>query len=368
MAVNYTPEELEKIFAVTDVNEIEKSEDEEFGVFSDSNESQSFAQKAKDIQLIAEKESEEVMESDNQLEKDKTIISSAAKNAKAKTDDINEQKSPLNQTKTQIIGEEEEEDEPDEQEDSPKENILESDDSILIKRNQDNPLNLFGKDLENFNLLKENYGDRFTLYDNSSYMDQFFKFKVKELSFLLSKISLIDCDAIVKEIRQINVNHSIEGFPTGGTIVRKLNDVIRQRERLASIMIDLYSQYHLWEISLELLRGKLWCVKDIKGQHKREGIAMDYMADVIHYAADLKRTIDTAKHVENMLIGSWESLSRQLSCIQETQKRDRIEYLDELDESPNKLDNCSVKKQEKRIQKMPELNSINSGDEIEDIG
>ena len=44
--------------------------------------------------------------------------------------------------------------------------------------------------------------------------------------------------------------------------VKKMNDVMRQRERLAYIMIKFYEQYHLWEVTTDLLKGKLYCFKD----------------------------------------------------------------------------------------------------------
>lgn len=374
-----TAEELAALFEVTDVVD-STGEDEEFDILSENKNSQTFEQKAKDLQLIVEKEAPDIMEKENkteeeQIKSDKSVILNAAKNAKNKTETpkIIEQKiqddtPPFDVEPEKEIEDETEDEEIEEKIEEKPVDFLEEENDPLIKRSEDNPLNLIGKELENYKELKELYGDRFVFSDNSSYMDQFFRYKAKEIGFLIAKSEIIDCDSVVKEMKNINLKHSVEGFPSGNVIVRKLNDVMRQRERLSSLMVDLHAQYHLWETSVEMMKGKLWCVKDVKGQHKREGLVMDYMSDVIHYVSDLRRSIETGKYIENMLISSWESLSRQLSCIQESQKRDSIEYLDELDEATNKSDTCDIKKDKKRIQKMPELNVNNAGDDLAEIG
>lgn len=343
---------IAEIFDTSDI--VESNEDEEIGISESKEDIQSFSQKAKDLQLIVEKESYEVLSEDEPEKKtDKEVIKKAAENAKKKienpeldkkqTEAIKEVKSDIKEAMHSLDILEEAEQDP-----------------LFNKPPSDNPLGLSGKDLEYYNSLIIIYGDRFLLSDETVYMNNFFKFKVRELGYLISKSQLIDCDSLMSEIKNINVNHSIEGFPAGDVILRKINNVMRQKERLSYIMIKLHEQYHLWEVAAEMLRGKLYCVKDIKGQQKREGIAMDYMSDVIHYVSDLKRTMDTGKHVDSMLSSSWDSLSRQLSCIQEIKQRDPVEYYDRLDTQENKP------KPKKSEQKIPEFGD--SEDDLSNLG
>ena len=286
-----------------------------------------FEQKSQDLNLIIEKETEEV------LEKEPVKNITEKKEPAIKTKPSKKIKQDTNETKQTV------------DENIDENNILQSTDP-LMEDNQENPLNLQADDLEHYQTLNSNYP--FILYDGNVGMKKFYRYKVRELGYLLSNAPLLDCKSLIEECKNININHSIEGIPHPETLSKELSNVQRQRERLGDILIQIHQQYHLWDQATEMLKGELWIVKDLKGQHKREGLVLEHMADIIHYLGNLKRTLETAKYIENLLDKANDTLSRQISCLESGKKLNLIDYNDSYNEKTIK-----------------NMDTINEGTEIE---
>jgi len=282
---------------------------EEDDIFSITSSGQSFEQKAKDLELVVEKE-----KNDDEEKNAKKIIKSAKKAAQKAVDN----KTPkMEESKAEEV-----EDDDDTVETDDDDILAQADKDTMFVVNPDNPLGLDDRMLEVYHVLDTDYKDKFVLYDDSPQMRPFYAFKVKELGFILSRYPLLNCESLAKEIGDIDLDHSIEGVAHGKVIAEKLNNIVKQRQRLTEILIQVHGQCPLWEKITTMLRGKLWMCKDVKGQHKREGIVADHMSDIIHYVASLRSIIDSAEHINNLLIASTDSISRQLTCLQESKRYD----------------------------------------------
>jgi len=292
--------------------------------------SQTFEQKAKDLQLIIEKEPE--IKEEETIEEVKT------------TEDIIKKSIPQKNESEVVKSEVQEPDQngEEEMEEDGPDILAEAEEDETFMVNPENPLGFFGNDLKNYNELIQNSKGMFELFDGNILMKPFYVYKAKELGYLLKKFSILDCDAIQNELTNIRSSNSIKGLPSAPEISEKMNSIIQQRERLSEIMIQLHKQYHVWEQSMEMLKGKLWIVKDLKGQHKREGVVADHMGDVVHYVIELRSLLDAGKYIDNLLISSQESLSRQLSCVQDKNSYEYKEFSNEFDNSRKKMKNITV--------------------------
>ena len=291
-----------------DVQEKEKSSTSEaVSVSGPDPDPQDFAQKCKDMKLITGGENQEKSEPEEKPLATEAVIK------KIEAEETEE---------TNILGD--------------------SQDPIFLD-NPDNPLDLSGDDYEYFKMLKDKYGNKFDLYNGNSLMKRFYCYKVRELGYILSKVPLIDCDPLMNEIENIDTNHSIRGIPHPEILAEKLNAIMQQRERMSEILLKIYKRFYLWDNALDMLKGVLWTVKEVKGAHKRDGIVMEYLSDVIHYVIDLKAVEDAGKYIDHLLCSSHESISRQVSITENQRSRKSMNYeeFDKKKESFDKTKNIS---------------------------
>lgn len=273
-----------------------------------------------------------IVNNEEQIQKDKELIKNVAKTVKkelAAKEKQEQQQFKSDEVPFDVV-------EKDDEEDDGEDIIEAAEHDTLIADNPNNPLNLDDSDLKFYEMLKEKH--EFLLYDGNPAMKQFFKFKVRELGYIISRHKLLECNKLLKEIKNIELDHAIKGLPDPETISEKINMVMRERDRLGEILREVHCQNRLWESAAEMLQGKLFHVKDVKGIHKRPGLALEYMSDVVHYATELKIVMDTGKYIDGLLLGAIEGYSRQLSCIQEVNKMRPPERNEQFDKKSNKYD------------------------------
>jgi len=374
---------MSELFNAPDTLSASKKEDDDYDVFSTKPDSQSFEQKISDISAVIEGEETGMDESN------KKVIEKAASTAAEKTEKKVEKQvvsSPGQIAKNateQILDEENGKTEPETEQEPQKEEpvfipepdfIDGAENDPLFSLNKENPLNLLGRDLETYKMLQTEFADVFE-FKNLTNMGLFYKYKVRELGYLLSEYPLLNCMSLDKELKEIDTNHSIMGLPNGTVIAEKLNRISRQRHRLSEILIQIHRQYHAWDASLEMLKGKLWLTKELKGQHKREGVVADHMADIVHYVSALRCTLEAGKYIDNLLVAAADSVSRQLACIQEKQYHEPAEINNDADEDRKKFDDMDVIDEGTSIKPAPtdvgrtgKLNFGNENDEFSTIG
>jgi len=221
------------------------------------------------------------------------------------------------------------------------------------KPKSDNPLNLFGKDLDVYNFVTEKY-PQFQFYDNHASMRLFYKFKVKELGYVLNKFPLMNISSYIEEIKNVNLDFSVPGVPDPLTLANKLNQVIRARTRLTQILFHISSQLKLWQRCQEMLEGKLFLEKEIKGQQKRGGLVLEYMADVVHYVSEMEGLNEAAKRVEDLLSANYDSISRQIACLQTFKDTKEFSQEQRFDTNKSKSD----------TNKYSNLDSVSSGEVV----
>jgi len=329
---------------------------------SSETDEQTFEQKSNDLNLIIDKE--EVKE---EKSTDAEVIQAAANKISKKIIHPSKKKDQFefyeqngnNQVKKENI------EESSETEITKDENILdEAEHDFLFEEHSENPLNLDSQDLCHYRTITDKYKGQFILYDGNPVMKSFYRYKTQELGFLISQFGVMNCSAFRTEIVNIHADSSISGIPHGEIITKKMNQVQRQRERLSEILTLFHQQYPVWEKALEMLKGKLWCVKDIKGQHKREGIVADHMNEVVHYVSELKAVLDSGKHVDDILKASHDSLSRQLSCILDMRKREVSDPMDREFASRKNISHTSSMDEDEKDEELERLDVIEEGLEI----
>jgi len=192
--------------------------------------------------------------------------------------------------------------------------------SLPVNKKQDenddiNPLDLSENDLSAFNKIKDKY-PQFELYDGSQAYKGFYKFKVRVLKSLLTEFPVLRLNDMRQEIESIKTKFKLpDNFPEPYTIAMKIGECQSSRGRVTELLMQSHSQLPLWKKSYELLNSKLWKDHDIKGAHKREGLALEYNFDIYHYYYGLQGFVDAATILDNYLKSVFESLSRQMSCI-----------------------------------------------------
>lgn len=159
----------------------------------------------------------------------------------------------------------------------------------------------------------------------------FYRFKIRELIYITRKFPMLNVPSLMSEVKQLNVDHSFEALPDLDQIVSKMNKVIRSRHRLTEILSTVLEQFYLWERAREMLRGRLFIDKDVKGAHKRDGIPMEHMGDIEHYVSELQGLHEAGKRVDGFLVAAHESLSRMVACVSQEKKsevvvRDNLDY------------------------------------------
>jgi len=181
----------------------------------------------------------------------------------------------------------------------------------------DNPLGLSEDGLHSYHLIQQRYPNYFNLYDGTLVYRDFYRFKVATLWHLLTQWPLLDIRDLRDELSQVQTNHYIgEDVPTPELIRIKMDACYYNRDRLCTLLAQVYEQYYAWERHTELLKSKLWKDHEIKGAHRRDGMVLEHISDMEKYVAGLKGFMESAKHYDTMLKAAADSLSRQLTCIQ----------------------------------------------------
>ncbi len=192
------------------------------------------------------------------------------------------------------------------------ENEVSSQGLVSIK----NPLELSNKDLEIYEKIKDEF-PRFNLYDGSRAFRDFYRTKFYTLKTLLGRFRVLDSASMQQEISEVNLDHYIDGdFIDPMLVAKKLNSSYKARVRVASLLIDVFEQYPAWKERLKSVKSYLYKDHDMKGIHKREGLALEHTTDMDQYVNELEGFIESAKHIDGMLKAAGDSLSRQLTCLQ----------------------------------------------------
>lgn len=180
----------------------------------------------------------------------------------------------------------------------------------------DNPLNLSGQDLKAYSKIKSDW-PQFNLYDGSLAFKDFYRHKVAYLKILLGKYPLHDIQDMIKELKEIPLDHVVDGDVADPSLIqRKIGDTQRCRVRVGSLLIDVLAQHSLWERFVDILRAKLYKDHEVKGQHKKDAVLIEHLSDMEQYLGELKGFLDIAEHSDSLLRAAAESLSRQLTCLQ----------------------------------------------------
>lgn len=182
----------------------------------------------------------------------------------------------------------------------------------------DNPLSLTGADLKAYHAIKQQYADKFSLFDGSLAYRDFYQYKVHALRHLLTQFPLLDIQEMREELRSIHTNHFIGDDVCTPDVIRvKLDASYSHRTRLSSLLTAALEQVYAWERFLDMLRAKLWKDHDIgRGAHKRDGMTIEHLSDIESYVANLLGFIESARQYDSMLRAAADSLSRQLTCLQ----------------------------------------------------
>jgi len=137
----------------------------------------------------------------------------------------------------------------------------------------------------------------------------------------LGRYPIIDTLKLSNDLHSIKLDHTVGDNEVHPELIRyKIDSAQKHRIRVTTILVEAYEQFFIWERILELLRGKLWKDHHTKGAEKRDGLVLEHLVDMEEYVAKLKGIIEAAKKLDNFLVASSDSLSRQLSCLDMKEK------------------------------------------------
>lgn len=226
-------------------------------------------------------------------------------------------------------------------------------DVFIKKEDPNNPLGLCGDELKFYHECKQKY-PRFELFDGSVSFKEFYRHKVYMLQQILTKYPVLDVQDLIQEVGEINVDHFINQnvIVTPDVIRRKIDESYQWRSRLSSILLKIIPQFYIWERWTEMLRAKLWKDHEIKGAHRRDGTTLEHMSDIEQYFVELKSVLEVSKHVDAILKAASDSLSRQLSCLQNPEATGFIQKVDYKSHYPT------------RSPDLDKFDSIGSGEKI----
>lgn len=182
--------------------------------------------------------------------------------------------------------------------------------------NKDNPFNLQGVDLVMFTEIKSKY-PYFNVYTDSMAWKEFYIYKIRILYDMLFRFPFLDTIDIRKEMGNMKTNHYVGDDAVSIDLLRRrLDDSVRWRTRLSSVLFGAIAQYYSWGRALEMLRGKAYAEHNSRGAYKRDGLACDHLREVELYVEDLHGILEAGKHLDSILKSCTDSLSRQIACIQ----------------------------------------------------
>ncbi len=170
-------------------------------------------------------------------------------------------------------------------------------------------------DLKAYQQIQKKYS-QFVLYDGSQAFKEFYRYKVRSLKGLLTSYPVLDIMDMNKEILSIRTKYQISGdLPDPVAIGVKMSECQIARGRLTTLMMMAQMQYPAWRKAFEWLNAKIYKDHELKGQHKREGMALEHNDDMKVYCSDLQGFLDGATQLDSFLKSIHDSLSRQLTCV-----------------------------------------------------
>lgn len=234
-----------------------------------------------------------------------------------------------------------------------------SDPSSPALEEDDNPLELSGDYLRTYQAIRKKY-PQFVLYDGSRAYKGFYRFKVMVLSNILREFPILDIDDMFSELSEINLRQFVNADEVTPDVVRsRIDDVYRQKVRLADIMMQCYHQFFVWERELEMLKSKLWKDHELKGSHRRDGLTLEHLFDLEQYYNKLKGFMEAAKTADATLRAASDSLSRQLTCLQ-MKEQISVSYGHDSPAEPVKAAMATPKPRVQKSQQEPDVISDGS--------
>jgi hypothetical protein len=179
---------------------------------------------------------------------------------------------------------------------------------------QDNPLGLEGALLKGWNEIRAKY-PQFVLYNGEIAFKNFYFHKVRGLLSTLTRFTLLDLASMRKELHATPIDHTVGDDEVSEDLLRgKLDQVQQCRVRVGALHVKSLEQYGFWKEQLSMLTSKLIKDHGARGSEK-EALVLEHLIDIKEYVTDLHSFVEAAKHIFNLLNSSYESLSRQLTCL-----------------------------------------------------
>jgi hypothetical protein len=182
-----------------------------------------------------------------------------------------------------------------------------------LQDKKNNPLSLTGQDFRAYELISQKY-PQFKLSGEHVY-NEFYCYKVRSLKYLLTRHGLLPIADMKKEIENIQLDKRLGDLADPVVIGQRMDDSIAYRGRVASLLSKAQGQLPAWKKSFEWLNSKVQKDHDLKGAHKRDGLALEHNADMKDYYCELQGFVDSATTIDNFLKSQHDSYSRQLSCV-----------------------------------------------------
>lgn len=191
--------------------------------------------------------------------------------------------------------------------------VVPKEDSQMVSSDL-NPLGLSGDNLRAYELIHQKY-PQFQLHD-SHIFNEFYRFKVQALKIMLTRYGLLPLADMKKEIENIKLDKRLGPDLADPVVIgQRMDDSIAYRGRVASLLSKAQSQLPAWKKTFEWLNSKVQKDYELKGAHKRDGLALEHNADMKDYYSELQGFVDAATTIDSFLKSQHDSYSRQLSCV-----------------------------------------------------
>ena len=201
------------------------------------------------------------------------------------------------------------------------EEAVENGDYVKAQDIQDerNPLGLTGQDLRAYGLIQKKY-PQFQLHGTRIF-NEFYRYKVQALKIMLTRYGLLPLADMKKEIENIQLDRRLGPDLADPVVIgQRMDDSIAYRGRVASLLAKAQSQLPAWKKTFEWLNLKVQKDYELKGAHKRDGLALEHNADMKDYYSELQGFVDAATTIDSFLKSQHDSYSRQLSCVDMREK------------------------------------------------
>lgn len=183
-----------------------------------------------------------------------------------------------------------------------------------------NPLKFTGENLRAYTLIKQKY-PQFQLYNGDPQFKEFYQYKVQSLKYLLTRHGVLSLADMKAEIENIKLDKRLgSNLADPVSIGQRMDDSIAHRGRVAALLAKAQSQLPAWKKTFEWLNSKVQKDFELKGAHKRDGLALEHNADMKDYYSELQGFVDSATTIDSFLKSQHDSYSRQLSCVDMREK------------------------------------------------